>query len=51
MLTYLASCGSQTCDNFDTGGAKWFKIQQVGRKAGSDQWAQQDISTLIFLYT
>ncbi|KAJ3495920.1 hypothetical protein NLJ89_g10554 [Agrocybe chaxingu] len=44
MLTYLASCGSQTCDDFDAGSAKWFKIQQVGRKSPGGPWAQQDIS-------
>ncbi|KAL0959162.1 hypothetical protein HGRIS_014447 [Hohenbuehelia grisea] len=44
MLTYMASCGSVSCDKFNAINAKWFKIQQVGRKTdGSGQWAQQDL--------
>ena len=44
MLTYLASCGSTTCDKFDPQTAKWFKIDQVGRAPGSADWAQQNLS-------
>ncbi|KAF8884109.1 glycoside hydrolase family 61 protein [Infundibulicybe gibba] len=43
MLTYMASCGSTTCDKYDSGQAKWFKTQQVGRKAPGQDWAQIDI--------
>ncbi|GLB41315.1 putative glycosyl hydrolase family 61 [Lyophyllum shimeji] len=43
MLTYMASCGDTTCDKFDTTQAKWFKIQQVGRKPNSADWAQADL--------
>jgi len=43
MLTYMASCGSSTCDQFDAPKARWFKIRQVGRKDGSAQWVQQDV--------
>lgn len=44
MFTYMASCGSTTCDKFDAEKAKWFKIQEVGRKTdGSGQWFQQDL--------
>lgn len=43
MLTYMASCGSTTCDKFDSTKAKWFKIQQVGRKAKGQEWAQADL--------
>jgi len=44
MMTYMASCGSVTCDKFDGKNAKWFKIQQVARKTdGSGHWAQQDV--------
>ncbi|KDR73179.1 hypothetical protein GALMADRAFT_100803 [Galerina marginata CBS 339.88] len=45
MLTYLASCGSATCDKVDISKVKWFKIQQVGRKSGSSDWAQADLMT------
>ncbi|KAF8066992.1 glycoside hydrolase family 61 protein [Lyophyllum atratum] len=45
MLTYMASCGSTTCDKFDAQTAKWFKIQQVGRKSSGDAWAQADLMT------
>ncbi|RDB30012.1 Cellulose-growth-specific protein [Hypsizygus marmoreus] len=38
MLTYMASCGSTSCDKFDSQNAKWFKIQQVGKVNGD--WAQ-----------
>ncbi|TFK32291.1 glycosyl hydrolase family 61-domain-containing protein [Crucibulum laeve] len=46
MLTYLANCGDVTCDKFDTSNAKWFKIDQVGRKSqGSADWVQADLMT------
>jgi hypothetical protein len=43
MLTYMASCGSTTCDKFDARTARWFKIQQVGRSSPGGNWAQQDL--------
>ncbi|KAG6836581.1 hypothetical protein H0H93_006417 [Arthromyces matolae] len=44
VMTYLASCGSQTCDKFDSTTAKWFKIDQQAR--GSDgSWAQAAIAS------
>lgn len=43
MLTYLASCGSTTCDKFDSMTAKWFKIDQIGRQ-NNGTWVQQQIS-------
>ena len=43
LLTYLASCGSTTCDQFDARTAKWFKIDQVG-KDNNGAWVQQQIS-------
>ena len=49
MLTYMASCGSSTCDQFDATQAKWFKINQVGRRSGSGVWAQKDVCMLFFL--
>jgi hypothetical protein len=46
MLTYMASCGSTTCDKFDNSKAKWFKIQEIGKKSGSKSvWAQADLMT------
>lgn len=41
-LTYMASCGSVTCDKFDSTQAKWFKIGEEGRK-GNGNWVQEDI--------
>jgi len=40
MLTYLASCGSVSCDKFDASNAQWFKINEVGKRSGG--WVQQD---------
>jgi len=48
MLTYMASCGSTTCDKFNAANAKWFKIQQIGRKNGNGDWAQADLSMFFF---
>ncbi|KAF9651788.1 glycoside hydrolase family 61 protein [Thelephora ganbajun] len=42
IMTYLASCGSTTCDSFDSRTAKWFKIDQAGRDS-SGNWVQQQI--------
>ena len=43
MLTYLASCGSTPCSQFDSTTAKWFKIDQVGQKPDGT-WVQADFS-------
>ncbi|KAJ6508790.1 glycoside hydrolase family 61 protein [Mycena sanguinolenta] len=43
MLTYLASCGSTPCNEFDASNAMWFKIQQVGRDTNG--WAQALLNT------
>ncbi|KAL0579079.1 hypothetical protein V5O48_002921 [Marasmius crinis-equi] len=43
MLTYMASCGDKPCNQFDSTSAKWFKIQQVGRKGKGQDWAQADL--------
>ncbi|PSR83810.1 hypothetical protein PHLCEN_2v5624 [Hermanssonia centrifuga] len=45
LMTYMASCGSTTCDQFDASGAKWFKIDQLGLKSDGSTWNQADIST------
>jgi hypothetical protein len=42
ILDYLAECGPRTCDEFDTQTAKWFKIQQAGRRSDG-LWKQQDL--------
>ncbi|KAF7345557.1 hypothetical protein MVEN_01574400 [Mycena venus] len=39
MMTYLASCGSESCEKFDASGAKWFKIDEQGLLADGT-WAQ-----------
>lgn len=45
MLTYMANCGSVTCDKFNQADAQWFKIDQVGRKPNSAEWVQNDLMT------
>ena len=42
LMTYMTSCGSTSCDQFDPTGAKWFKIDQLGKK-DADTWYQADI--------
>lgn len=46
MITYLASCGSTTCDQFDSRTAKWFKIDQVGQDDNGG-WIQKQISQFL----
>ncbi|KAI0759233.1 glycosyl hydrolase family 61-domain-containing protein [Trametes elegans] len=43
MLTYMASCGSTTCDKFDASNAQWFKVDEVAKKDDGSTWVQQDI--------
>ena len=40
----MASCQDTPCDHFESQNAKWFKIQQVGKKQGGGDWQQQDLS-------
>jgi hypothetical protein len=42
ILTYMASCGSTTCDKFDPINAQWFKIKQDGLKADGN-WTQIEL--------
>ncbi|KAF4610008.1 hypothetical protein D9613_010338 [Agrocybe pediades] len=42
MLTYMASCGSVSCDKFDASKAKWFKIGEEGYASGST-WKQASL--------
>ncbi|KAI0816878.1 glycosyl hydrolase family 61-domain-containing protein [Trametes gibbosa] len=44
LMTYMASCGATTCDKFNGSSARWFKIDEAGKKAGDpSEWVQQDI--------
>lgn len=45
MLTYMANCGSTTCDQYDITNAKWFKIEQVGLNPNGSGWAQAGLNT------
>lgn len=42
VITYMASCGSVSCDKFNPSGAKWFKISNLVKKANGE-WFQADI--------
>ncbi|KAJ7762634.1 glycoside hydrolase family 61 protein [Mycena metata] len=39
IITYLASCGTESCAEFDATKAKWFKIDQQGQDENGN-WAQ-----------
>lgn len=39
MLTYMTSCGSTPCSEYNSSLSKWFKIQQVGL-VDANTWAQ-----------
>jgi len=41
IMTYLASCGEQSCADFDASNARFFKIHQAGARNG--RWAQADL--------
>ncbi|KAI0710963.1 glycosyl hydrolase family 61-domain-containing protein [Earliella scabrosa] len=43
MLTYMASCEGTTCDKYDASGAKWFKIDEAGKKSDGSGWVQADL--------
>ncbi|KAJ3505932.1 hypothetical protein NMY22_g17412 [Coprinellus aureogranulatus] len=42
ILTYMASCGSSSCDKFDPKNAEWFKISELGKKPNGD-WYMADV--------
>ena len=42
-MTYMALCDSSTCDKFNGSTAKWFKIDQIGKKSDGNTWYQQDV--------
>lgn len=43
-MTYMASCGDTPCDQYNGSDAKWFKIDQYGKKPDGSTWYQADIS-------
>jgi Auxiliary Activity family 9 (formerly GH61) len=43
-MTYMGACDTSTCDKFNGSTAKWFKIDQMGKKSDGKTWYQQDIS-------
>ncbi len=43
-MTYMGACDSSTCDKFNGSTAKWFKIDQIGKKSDGNTWYQQDVS-------
>jgi hypothetical protein len=43
-MTYMGACDSSTCDKFNGSTAKFFKIDQIGKKSDGNTWYQQDIS-------
>ena len=42
-MTYMALCDTSTCDKFNGSTAKWFKIDQIGKKSDGNTWYQQDV--------
>ncbi|KAH0826360.1 glycosyl hydrolase family 61-domain-containing protein [Lanmaoa asiatica] len=43
IMTYMASCGNTTCDQYDSTNAEWFKIDETGLEPGNVTWYQQNI--------
>ncbi len=43
-MTYMAQCDTSTCDKFNGSNAKWFKIDQIGKKLDGNTWYLEDIS-------
>ncbi|EMD35749.1 glycoside hydrolase family 61 protein [Gelatoporia subvermispora B] len=43
LMTYMAECEGTTCDKYNATNAKWFKIDEVGKKSDGTTWVQQDI--------
>ncbi|KAJ3791235.1 glycosyl hydrolase family 61-domain-containing protein [Lentinula aff. detonsa] len=48
MLTYMTSCGSSDCTQYNSSSSKWFKIAEIGivtnaTSDGSPVWAQQSV--------
>jgi hypothetical protein len=45
IMTYMAACDTSTCDKFNGSTAKWFKIDQIGKKSDGTTFYMQDVST------
>ncbi|KAH9985297.1 glycoside hydrolase family 61 protein J [Russula vinacea] len=43
LMTYMAACDTSTCDKFNGSTAKWFKIDQIGKKSDGSTWYQADV--------
>ncbi|KAF8839801.1 hypothetical protein BDN67DRAFT_969554 [Paxillus ammoniavirescens] len=43
IMSYMASCGSTTCDQYNSTNAEWFKIEETGLEPGNITWYQQNI--------
>ncbi|KAF9218887.1 hypothetical protein BS17DRAFT_475982 [Gyrodon lividus] len=43
IMTYMTSCGSTTCDQYNSTNAEWFKIEETGLEPGNMTWYQQNI--------
>lgn len=48
-MTYMASCGSTPCDQFNGTGAGWFKIDQAGLESDGKTWYQGSIASESFI--
>jgi len=44
VMTYMASCGSVGCANFDSANAEFFKISELGKKADGSTWFMSDLN-------
>lgn len=47
-MTYMASCGSTSCAQFNGSSANWFKIDELGQMSNGS-WYQLDISEHSFM--
>ncbi|KAI0257862.1 glycosyl hydrolase family 61-domain-containing protein [Gloeopeniophorella convolvens] len=43
LMTYMAPCDTSTCDKFNGSTAKWFKIDEIGKKTDGSTWYQADV--------
>ncbi|KAH9952641.1 glycosyl hydrolase family 61-domain-containing protein [Russula dissimulans] len=43
LMTYMAACDTSTCDKFNGSTAKWYKVDQIGKKTDGLTWYQQDV--------
>ncbi|KAJ4482072.1 glycoside hydrolase family 61 protein [Lentinula aciculospora] len=54
MLTYMTSCGSSDCTQYNSSSSKWFKIAEIGivtnaTSNNSPVWAQQSVMNGAFM--